>query len=226
MTYWPLALGVSIVGLLATRVVLLPDDVLLGLVVGFSVAAPIGPMGMLCMSRTLAHGRTAGVLTGLGEATVEGMCAGVAALGLGGVTQAMVGQRFWLAALGGAVLVALGLRTLLLRQPLSRATASHPQLASSYVTALALAATNPMSVLPYVALCAAWADQGREVGPLPALSLAVGAFGGALVWWVVLSCGIHLFRSKRLVPALPWVSRLSGLAIIGMGLSTLLHVVI
>jgi hypothetical protein len=82
-----------------------------------------------------------------------------------------------------------------------------------------------MSVLPYTALCATWALEGKAVGPLAAASLAVGVFIGAGLWWVLLSGAIDWLRARFLVRALTWVNRLSGSAIVLIGLGTLAHTV-
>src|SRR5579859_5817005 len=96
-----------------------------------------------------------------------------------------------------------------------RATSSRPFV--TFTSAVALAACNPKSVLRYAALCAAWATEGRAVGPLPAANLAVGVFAGALLWWVLLSNTVHYFQRRLFGWALPWVNRLSGALIVGIG---------
>ena len=199
------------------------ENALVGLLVGFSVAAPIGPMGSLCISRTLSHGRRYGVMTGLGDSTVEAACAAVAALGLGAVTNAVVTYHVWLGVLGALVLLGLGLRTALARPVWTRTLAGHPLPLATYATAVGVAASNPMSVLPYTALCAAWALEGKPAGPLAAASLAMGVFAGAGLWWVLLSCTIDWLRTQFSPPLLPWVNRVSGSAIACVGLGTLAH---
>jgi len=84
-----------------------------GLVIGFSIAAPVGPIGVLCIRRTLAHGRAAGAAAGLGAATADALYGAVAGFGLTVVSTALVGQQGWLRAMGGAFLCWLGARTLI-----------------------------------------------------------------------------------------------------------------
>ena len=84
-----------------------------GFVLGFAIAASPGPIFFLCLRRTLVRGWLNGVVSGLGVATADGFYAALAAFGIGAVTSALVGERRWLALIGGAVLIVLGLRTLL-----------------------------------------------------------------------------------------------------------------
>src|SRR5512146_198048 len=82
-----------------------------GLALGFSIAAPVGPIGVLCIRRTLADGRLVGFVSGLGAATADMLYGAVAAFGLTAVTAVLTGQRVWLGLIGGAFLLYLGLRT-------------------------------------------------------------------------------------------------------------------
>src|SRR5512139_1084229 len=86
-----------------------------GLLIGFSIAAPVGPIGVLCIRRTLAEGRTAGVLTGLGAATADALYGCIAAFGLTFISAFLVRQQDLLALVGGAFQCYLGVRTFLSR---------------------------------------------------------------------------------------------------------------
>jgi threonine/homoserine/homoserine lactone efflux protein len=84
-----------------------------GAIIGFSIAAPIGPIGILCIQRTLANGRLAGFVSGLGAATADGLFGAVAAFGLTAISDILIGQQFWLRLSGGIFLLYIGIRTLL-----------------------------------------------------------------------------------------------------------------
>ena len=84
-----------------------------GLVLGFSIAAPVGPIGILCIRRTLAEGRASGFVSGLGAATADAVYGSIAAFGLTIISGILVEQKIWLGLLGGAFLCYLGVRTLL-----------------------------------------------------------------------------------------------------------------
>lgn len=83
-----------------------------GLALGFSIAAPVGPIGVLCIRRTLTDGRLVGFVSGLGAATADMLYGAVAAFGLTAVAAVLTGQRVWLGLIGGVFLLYLGLRTI------------------------------------------------------------------------------------------------------------------
>src|SRR5204863_8539332 len=82
-----------------------------GLAIGFSIAAPVGPIGVLCIRRSLAEGRAMGLATGLGAATADAAFGCVAGFGLTAISSFLVGQRWWLSLVGGLFLCFLGIRT-------------------------------------------------------------------------------------------------------------------
>src|SRR6478735_6371119 len=84
-----------------------------GLVLGFSIAAPVGPIGVLCIRRSLAEGRVVGFVSGLGAATADAFYGAVAAFGLTFISALLVSQQLWLRAIGGAFLCYLGVKTFL-----------------------------------------------------------------------------------------------------------------
>ncbi|MCA1718767.1 MAG: LysE family transporter [Actinobacteria bacterium] len=79
-----------------------------GMIIGFAIAAPVGPIGVLCIRRTLAEGRISGLVSGLGAATADAVYGSVAALGLTFITEFLVGGEAWLRLVGGVFLLFLG----------------------------------------------------------------------------------------------------------------------
>ncbi|OFX32959.1 MAG: lysine transporter LysE, partial [Armatimonadetes bacterium RBG_16_67_12] len=125
-----------------------------GLLIGFSIAAPVGPIGVLCIRRTLAHGRTAGFVSGLGAATADALYGGVAGFGLTAVSGVLVDQQVWLRLVGVAFLIYLGIRTFLARPSDRAAAAAASGLISAYGSTLILTLTNPMTILSFAAIFA------------------------------------------------------------------------
>lgn len=193
-----------------------------GLVIGFSIAAPVGPIGVLCIRRTLADGRTTGLATGLGAASADAVFGAIAGLGLTAVSGALIGQLTAIRLLGGLFLCYLGLRTLL-AQPSERASESRSSgLLGAYVSTFVLTLTNPATILLFVAVFAGLgvAEQGSSYAT--AALLILGVFGGSALWWTLLSGGVSLLRQRFTPGALRWVNRLSGLIILAFGLGALL----
>lgn len=198
------------------------DDVLIrGLLIGFSIAAPVGPIGVLCIRRTLANGWASGLLSGLGAASADAVYGCVAGFGLTFVSGFLLGQQQWLRLLGGLFLCYLGVRTLL-RQPASRpAEASGSGLLGAYLSTFVLTLTNPITILSFVAIFAGLgvAGMGQDYGA--AAILVLGVFCGSASWWLLLSGGVGLLRARVHARTMLWINRLSGLIILGFGLAAL-----
>jgi threonine/homoserine/homoserine lactone efflux protein len=188
-----------------------------GLVIGFSIAAPVGPIGVLCMRRTLAQGRVSGLISGLGAATADAIYGCVAGFGLTSVSSFLVDQQGWFRLFGGAFLCFLGVKTLL-SKPLTGAESSREtRLLGNYASTFVLTLTNPMTIISFAAIYAGLG--GLERGSyLSAGALVTGVFVGSGLWWVTLSTGVGLVR-KGVTPVwLRWVNRISGMVLMGFGL--------
>jgi threonine/homoserine/homoserine lactone efflux protein len=185
-----------------------------GAVLGFSIAAPVGPIGVLCIRRTLAEGRRAGLATGLGAAAADGVYGAIAALGLTWITSLLVDQQKWIRGLGGAFLLWLGVTTFLARPAQRAAEAGAGGLATAFATTFALTLTNPMTILSFVAVFAGLGlGAGASASMSAALALVLGVVLGSAAWWLLLSAGVDRLRSRFDEGGLRWVNRVSGAVI-------------
>jgi threonine/homoserine/homoserine lactone efflux protein len=188
-----------------------------GLVIGFSIAAPVGPIGILCIRRTLTDGRTSGFLSGLGAATADALYGCVAGFGLTVVSGFLVDQRLWIQLIGGVFLLALGLKTLKAAPAEEAAKASGSGLFASYLTTFFLTLTNPMTILSFAGIFAAL-GVANTGGSIPAAGrLVLGVFLGSAAWWLLLSGGVGLMQGKVTAGILRWVNRLSGVILVAFG---------
>jgi len=193
-----------------------------GLAIGFAIAAPVGPIGLLCIRRTLADGRLVGFITGLGAATADAFYGAVAAFGVSAISSAIVAHQGAVRLVGGVFLCYLGARTAL-SQP---AVAANPVvargLAAAFGSTLALTLTNPTTILSFAAVFASL-GLGTTAGDRGSAILMVGGvFFGSALWWLLLSGTVGFFR-RALTPArLRWVNRLSGALLAGLGVLSLL----
>ena len=189
-----------------------------GMIIGFSIAAPVGPIGVLCMRRTLAAGRASGFVSGLGAATADAIYGCVAGFGLTFISGVLIGGQFWFRLVGGAFLCYLGIRTFLARPAEKAASARGSGLVGAYTSTLLLTLTNPMTILSFAAVFAGLgvADAGRDYGL--AAVLVLGVFIGSALWWLGLSGLVGLFRAQITAGTLRWVNRVSGVIIVGFGL--------
>lgn len=197
-----------------------------GVAIGLSIAAPVGPIGVLCIRRTLAEGRLVGLVSGLGAATADTAYGLIGGLGLTFVSSLLIGQQTWLRLAGGLFLCILGIRTLLARArpagPAEPVAGRGASLVAAYGSTLFLTLTNPITILFFVGIFAGLglAGTGGDYGA--ALSLVLGVFIGSALWWLTLSTVVSLFRARFTPRAMVWVNRLSGIVIVAFGLAALL----
>jgi threonine/homoserine/homoserine lactone efflux protein len=189
--------------------------------VGFSIAAPVGPIGALTIRRTLAQGRLIGFLTGLGAATADAAYGAVAAFGLTLVTDAVLAQELWLRLGGGLFLLYLGVRTFRAQPaPLGQTPAAGGLLAA-YASTFLLTLANPSTILSFIAIFAGLGPAGPGADYALAGVFVLGVFLGSALWWLLLSTGVGLLRGHLDQHALHWVNQVSGVIIAAFGVVVL-----
>jgi threonine/homoserine/homoserine lactone efflux protein len=184
------------------------------LLIGFSIAAPVGPIGVLCIRRSLTEGRLTGLVTGLGAATADACYGSIAAFGLTLISSFLIGQAGWIRLVGGLFLAYLGVKTLLSKPAERPAQVGGMNLAGAYSSTLLLTLTNPMTILSFAAIFAGLGAGLSGHGYSAALSIVLGVFVGSSCWWLLLSTGASLLRSRLTPHLLLWVNRASGLIIL------------
>ncbi|HEY6058284.1 MAG TPA: LysE family transporter [Candidatus Limnocylindrales bacterium] len=187
-----------------------------GLLFGFTIAAAVGPIALLCIRRTLAGGRLVGLASGLGVATADAFYGGIAAFGVTAISEVLIGERRLLALAGGAALVVLGVRTLRSRPATVPVAADGRGLLAAYTSILGLTLTNPMTILSFAGLVAGLGLVGE--GGSGATVLVSGVFAGSALWWVLLVSAVSLLRARIPLDALRWLNVGSGLVIGVFGL--------
>jgi threonine/homoserine/homoserine lactone efflux protein len=192
-----------------------------GLLIGFSIAAPVGPIGVLCIRRTVAHGRRSGLVSGLGAATADALYGCVAAFGLTVISHFLIHQQFWLRFGGGGFLLYLGARTFLSRPGGTPPAARRLDLAGDYFSTFFLTLANPLTILAFAVIFAGL-GLGTAGGTFfEAGMLVAGVFLGSALWWWILSFGIGAFRDRFNLRGLRWINRISGLVILGFGVAAM-----
>lgn len=215
-----------------------------GLVIGFAIAAPVGPIGVLCIRRTFAEGQAAGFATGLGAATADAFHGAVAGVGLTAVSAVLPGWQDELRLAGGLFLLALGARTFFARPGAAAARLQGRGLAQSYASSVALTLTNPATILSFMAVFAGAGLGAQALPAAAALAIVLGVFVGSAAWWLLLSSTVERWRRRypdfaALAPGgvggavvagvtlgaaarpLRWINRASGVLLAGFGLVAL-----
>ena len=194
-----------------------------GLLLGFSIAAPVGPIGVLCIRRTLSEGRNSGLVSGLGAATADGFYGLVAGFGLTVISDLLTAYQVWLALIGGIYLCALGVKTFRSKPAKMNTEVEKKDLWGAYLSTFFLTLTNPVTILSFVAIFAGLGLISSGGGSYAsAASLVAGVFLGSGAWWLTLSGIINLFREKFNTQTLVWVNRLAGVVLAVYGILALL----
>ncbi len=191
-----------------------------GIIIGFSIAAPVGPIGVLCIRRTLSDGRSYGLVSGLGAASADAIYGAVAGFGLTFISNFLVSQQMWLRIIGGLFLFYLGVKTLLAKpaQDAALVKKNNRGLIGAYASTFFLTVTNPMTIISFAAIFAGLGLASSEANYISATILISGVFIGSAAWWFILSLGVGLFRERFTNYGLQWVNRVSGVIIAGFGL--------
>lgn len=197
-----------------------------GIIIGFSIAAPVGPIGVLCIRRTLAEGRLHGLVSGLGAATADAFYGCIAAFGLTFITDVLVQQQLWLRLVGGTFLLFLGAKTILSKPSEKPQSEKQTRLLSAYGSTFFLTITNPVTILSFAAIFAG-IGLGSAVADYGSAALLVfSVFAGSALWWLILSGTVSLLRKKVTQRVLMWINRVSGAIIVFFGVFILTSLLI
>lgn len=187
-----------------------------GIILGFSIAAPVGPIGILCIRKTLDQGRSFGFIAGLGAATADAIYGSVAALGLTMVSQFLIKQSTWINLFGAVFLLYLSYITF--RAPIKNNIESDRTRTNyfrTFGTTLILTLTNPLTIVSFVGIFA-----GMNIGPESetSLYLVLGVFLGSAIWWLLLSGIVGSLRQMISTRAMKRLNTLSSLILFGFGI--------
>ncbi len=191
-----------------------------GLVLGFSIAAPVGPIGLLCIRRTLARGRWIGLASGLGAASADAVYGAVAAFGLTAVTKFLTGFETPLRVGGGIFLVILGAKIFFTPPEQAEDDNSRGGHFGAWGSTFLLTLSNPATILSFAAVFAGLGLFGNSQ-PDQAVWLVAGVFSGSAAWWLLLSSLVSIFRERLSARTLKLVNRAAGLIIAIMGLAAI-----
>jgi threonine/homoserine/homoserine lactone efflux protein len=193
-----------------------------GLAIGFLVAVPVGPLGLLCINRFLALGALYGLFSGLGVASADALAAGIAALGITLVSTFLSEHQMALRLVAGMFLFFIGCKIYLTRPGSQLPARNVGGLFSAYATTFLLTFSNPVTILSFVAIYAAWGVESLGQHYLSAAVLTVGVFTGSAIWWLLLFAGMKFFRDTVNTRTLGIIHRVSGTIIASFGLMVLL----
>lgn len=197
-----------------------------GIIVGLLASIPLGPVGVLCIQRTLNKGRMSGFLSGMGAATVDAIFALIAAMGLTFIINFIEQQRFFIQIIGGIVLIIMGL-IIFYKNPVKQMRRQKRGKSTPYqdfFSVFLLTLSNPVAVFLFVAALASIDIVSVESPILSTLFVVSGVFLGALLWWVMLISFVNLFRKKFRLKQLWWINKIAGVLITAFGVFAILAI--
>jgi threonine/homoserine/homoserine lactone efflux protein len=190
-----------------------------GFLIGLVVAAPLGPIGIICLQRTVSKGYLLGLFSGLGISTADAIYSALATLGVTAISSFLVSQELWLKIIGGIVVCGLGIR--IYRQAGSQKmseSANHKNCFGAYFSALILTLMNPALIFSFVAIFASLGIVYTRTSHFSTLLLVVGVFSGSAIWWVFLSGMAHQLKTRFTDSLIKKINYISGVLIAGFGL--------
>jgi threonine/homoserine/homoserine lactone efflux protein len=195
-----------------------------GIIIGLTLAVPVGPISLVCIHRTVAGGRLHGIVSGLGVATADTFYAAVAFLGLTAVSGLIIGHQTLFRLLAGIILILVGIRVF---RSVPAAVSLVPDSESyirDYLSLFAIAAANPLTIIFFITILPGFGVVAQGTTLIAAVPFVTGIFIGSTVWWIILCGSLGSVRSRLGTGNLRQINRISGIliALFGAGMLILL----
>ncbi|RPI40822.1 MAG: LysE family translocator [Methanoregulaceae archaeon] len=193
-----------------------------GIIVGLTLAVPVGPISLVCIHRTVAGGRLHGIISGLGVATADSFYAAVAFLGLTAVSGLIIGHQSLFRLLAGIALILVGIQVFRsVPATVSDGDGQEPYL-QDYLSLLAIAAANPLTLIFFITILPGFGVVAQGTTVIAAVPFVAGIFLGSSLWWIILCGSLGSVRSRLDTCRLRWINRVSGILIASFGAGMLL----
>jgi len=187
-----------------------------GIATGLIIAAPVGPVNVLCIQRTLGKGWKSGLISGLGAAAADTIYGAIAGFSITLVIDFLLKEQFWIRVLGGFLLIAIGI-VYFFRKPIELKEKKEESTHSDFVSTFLLTLTNPTTVLSFIAVLATMGMREQRTVPLTLLLIA-GIFVGSMMWWLLLTGIVYRLRRTIKQQTMCWMNRIAGFAIGAFGI--------
>jgi threonine/homoserine/homoserine lactone efflux protein len=188
-----------------------------GLIIGFSIAMPVGPIGLLCIRNVLTFGMICGLMTGLGAACADALYGALAGFGVTAVSIFLEANSIYLKMIGGLFLCYLGISTFLAKTTVSKTETNKISLSRTFLKTFFLTLTNPMTIISFASIYAGLGIGVDSPNASKAMITTLGVFLGSALWWLILSLVAAFFREKINTKSSLWIGKLSGSVIFAFG---------
>ena len=197
-----------------------------GIVIGLTLAVPVGPISLLCIQRAIADGRLHGIVSGIGVASADSFYAAVSFLGLTIISGLIITQQYLFRFLAGIVLIFIGIRVFLSVPPNARTQIGHKTYLKDYLSMVAITIANPLTLLFFMLIVPGFGIVIQGNSLLSALEFVAGVFFGSVVWWILLCGSVGTVRTRVSERNLGLINRVSGILISCFGAGMLLLLII
>jgi threonine/homoserine/homoserine lactone efflux protein len=197
-----------------------------GIIIGLTLAVPVGPLSLICIQRTITEGRLHGIFSGIGVATADSFYAAVTFLGLTVISGLIIAQHYLFRFLAGVVLILIGIQVFLSIPSAISTKIEHETYLKDYLSMVALAIANPLTLVFFLVILPGYGVVIHGTSFLSAAEFVAGVFFGSTVWWVVLCGSIGSVRSRLSQENLGRINHVSGLFIACFGVGMLILLVI
>ena len=189
-----------------------------GMIVGFTLAAPVGPISLVCIHRTVARGRLHGIVSGLGIATADSFYAAVAFLGLTAVSGFIIGHQAAFRLVAGAALVLIGMRVFMsVPAAVRNGGTDQDSYFRDFLSLLAITAANPLTIIFFITILPGFGVVAHGTTIAAAAPFVAGVFSGSALWWIILCISVGSVSSRLSTEHLRWINRVSGILVAGFG---------
>ncbi len=187
-----------------------------GIIIGFSASVPLGPIGVLCIQRTLNKGRLAGFFSGLGAAFSDTLYAIIAGFSLSFIVSFIEQQLLYIQIFGAAILIFLGFKIFYSNpaKQLRKQKRGKGNLFQDFVSTFLITISNPLAIFLFLAFFASFGVVKKGGDYFNHMLLIIGVMTGASLWWFILTSVVNLFRSKINLRRLWWLNKIAGATIV------------
>lgn len=197
-----------------------------GLIVGLMVTIPLGPVGVLCIQRTLNKGRVSGFVSGLGASAADAVFAIIAGFGISYIISFVKTQHIYFQIIGGVIVLFLGIH-IFYTNPVRQVRLQRMnknKLHHDFLSVFFLTITNPLAILLFLAMFAGINISGYEINAFGLSSLVGGVLAGSAGWWFLLSFVISIFRERIRLRNIWWMNKVAGVIVFGLGILAVLSI--
>jgi threonine/homoserine/homoserine lactone efflux protein len=193
-----------------------------GIIIGLTLAVPVGPIALMCIQRTVIEGRLHGIFSGFGVATADSFYAAVSVFGLTFISGVIIAQQHLFRFLAGMVLIFIGIRVFMSEPACISTKAEHETYLKDFLSMVAIAISNPLTLVFFLVVLPGIGIVVYETSFLLAIEFVTGVFFGSAVWWIILCGSVGSLRSRISVEKLGLINRISGLLISCFGAGMLI----